>query len=84
MQRVILVYDIVEDKVRTKVASACLDYGLDRVQFSTFCGKLSRNHQDAIMVRIEELLGDSDGNVQLIPIAEDDWKKRLEVGSARK
>jgi CRISPR-associated protein Cas2 len=83
MQRVILVYDIVEDRTRAKVADVCLDYGLDRVQFSTFCGKLSRNHQDAMMLRIEELLGDGNGNIQLIPISENDWNKRLEVGSAR-
>jgi CRISPR-associated protein Cas2 len=82
MQRVIVVYDITEDRTRGKVADVCLDYGLDRVQFSTFCGRLSRNHQDAMMLRIEELLGEGDGNIQLIPISEDDWGKRLEVGSA--
>ncbi len=84
MQRVILVYDISEDRTRTKIADVCLDYGLDRVQLSTFSGKLSRTNQDAIMLRIEELLGEGDGNIQLIPIAEDDWRKRLEVGGARR
>lgn len=84
MQRILLVYDIAEDRARTKIADICLDYGLDRVQFSTFSGKLSRNHQDAMMLRIEELLGDGDGNIQLIPISEDDWCKRLEVGNARR
>lgn len=83
MQRVILVYDISEDRTRTKISDVCLDYGLDRVQYSTFCGKLSRTHQDALMLRIEELLSDGAGNIQLIPIAEDDWKKRSEVGHAR-
>ncbi len=82
MQRVILVYDIVEDRARTKIANVCLDYGLDRVQYSTFCGRISRNHQDAIMLRLEELLADGNGNIQLIPISEDDWNKRLEVSSA--
>lgn len=84
MQRVILIYDIVEDRARTKIADVCLDYGLDRVQYSTFSGRLSRNHQDAIMLRLEELLGDGEGNIQLIPISEDDWRKRLEVGHARR
>lgn len=83
MQRILLVYDIAEDRTRTKIANICLDYGLDRVQFSTFSGKLSRNHQDAMMLRIEELLGEGEGNIQLIPISEDDWRKRLEVGNAK-
>lgn len=82
-QRILVIYDITEDRARTKIADVCLDYGLDRVQYSTFCGRLSRNQQDALMLRIEELLGEGDGNVQLIPIAEDDWRKKLEVGNAR-
>lgn len=83
MQRVVLIYDITEDRTRTKIADVCLDYGLDRVQYSTFSGKLSRNHQDALMLRVEELLGEGEGNIQLFPISEDDWAKRLEVGYAR-
>lgn len=80
MQRVLVVYDITADRARTKVAETCLDFGLDRIQFSTFCGKLSRNQQDSLMLRLEELLDAGPGTIQLIPIAEDDWRKRLEVG----
>jgi CRISPR-associated protein Cas2 len=81
MQRVLLVYDITEDKPRTKIAETCKDFGLDRIQYSTFCGKLSRNQQESLMLRLEELLllEDNSGNIQLIPIAENDWNKRLEV-----
>lgn len=82
MQRVLLVYDIVEDKARGKIADACLDYGLDRVQYSVFAGRLSRNHQEELMLTIEELLLEASGNVKLFPISEDDWKKVLEVDCA--
>jgi CRISPR-associated protein Cas2 len=82
MQRVILVYDVVDDRARTKVADACLDYGLDRVQYSVFTGKLSRNHQEELMLCIELLLLETCANVKLIPISEDDWRKMLEVDYA--
>ena len=82
MQRVILVYDIVEDRERAKVADACLDYGLDRVQYSVFTGKLSRNHQETLMLYIEEILLETAANVKLIPICEADWRKMLEVDYA--
>jgi CRISPR-associated protein Cas2 len=82
MQRLILVYDIVDDKARTKIADACLDYGLDRVQYSVFTGKLSRNHQEELMLRIDELLLETCANVKLIPICETDWNKMLEVDYA--
>ena len=30
----VLIYDIEEDKIRNRVADICLDYGLERIQFS--------------------------------------------------
>lgn len=83
MQRVILIYDIEQDRARSKIADVCLDYGLDRVQYSAFMGQLSRNHQQELMMRIQDLLGESDGLIQLMPIGEQDWSRRLEVCHAR-
>lgn len=82
MGQVILVYDIENDRVRSKIADACLDYGLDRVQFSAFTGKLSRNHQQELMLRIGKLLGDGVGNVKLVPVCDKDWQDRLEIDHA--
>ena len=77
--RVVLIYDIENDRARTKIADACLDYGLDRIQFSAFMGKLSRNHQAELMLRIGSLLGDNKGNIKLIPISAKDWNERKEI-----
>ncbi|NJL05964.1 MAG: CRISPR-associated endonuclease Cas2, partial [Chloroflexaceae bacterium] len=41
--RVLVLYDISDDRARQRVADACLDYGLERVQFSVFVGALSRD-----------------------------------------
>lgn len=79
MQRVFLIYDIADDRIRAKIADACLDYGLDRIQLSTFTGCLSRNHQEQLMLRLKNLLDDGCGNIQLIPLSETDWKRRLEI-----
>jgi len=76
----ILIYDISDDRIRTKIASICEDYGLDRIQFSAFYGRLSRTLQEELMLRVTDLLGDEPGRVQLIPISATEWSKRLEVG----
>jgi CRISPR-associated protein Cas2 len=68
--------------VRGKIADACLDYGLDRIQFSAFAGKLSRNHQQELMLRIGKLLGNGIGSVKLVPICDKDWQDRLEIDHA--
>lgn len=75
--RVLLVYDIVNDRQRAKVADACLDYGLDRVQYSAFSGLLSRTHQEELMLRIEAIIGDGAACIHLYPIDEKAWQKRL-------
>jgi CRISPR-associated protein Cas2 len=77
--RVLLIYDIENDRVRGKIADACLDYGLDRVQYSAFVGELSRNHQQELMLRIASLLGERSGNIKLIPISARDWSDRQEI-----
>ena len=75
--RVVLLYDITHDRIRGKVADACLDYGLDRIQYSAFYGDISRNHQEELFLKVKDLLGKKPGNIQLLPICAADWKSRL-------
>lgn len=81
MMHVLVLYDITNDRTRNKIAIACEDYGLDRVQYSAFYGRLSRTHQRELMRRMQDLVNaqDEEAVVQLITVGEDDWKKRLEV-----
>lgn len=79
MIHLLVLYDITSDRIRTKVATACEDYGLDRIQFSAFYGRLSRTHQEELMLRVRALLADEPGRVQLIPVSTTEWEKRIEV-----
>lgn len=80
MAYLLVIYDISNDRIRDKVANACQDYGLDRIQYSAFMGQLKRTHQEELMLRVKDLLGDEEGCVQLIPISTVNWGERLEVG----
>ena len=77
--RCLLIYDIPDDRVRTKVADFCLDFGLDRVQYSAFLGQLSINHQEELMLKIGERVGKSPARVHLFPLCKEDWRKRQVV-----
>ncbi|TAK36957.1 MAG: CRISPR-associated endonuclease Cas2 [Lysobacteraceae bacterium] len=72
----LLVYDIEDDGKRAKIADVCLDYGLDRIQYSAFLGPLLPNHQEELMLKIKQVLGKRPGNVQLFPLCEKDWEAR--------
>ena len=77
--RCLLVYDIPHDGTRSKVADFCLDYGLDRIQYSGFLGDLARTYQEELILKIGEQLGDRAGKIQLFVICEKDWRQRLEI-----
>ncbi|GAB4488213.1 MAG: CRISPR-associated endonuclease Cas2 [Anaerolineales bacterium] len=75
----LLVYDIPDDRKRLKIADACLDYGLDRIQFSAFRGWLLNTQQEELFLKIKKILGKKAGNIQAFPICAEDWKKRKEI-----
>jgi len=72
----LLIYDIPHDGTRQKVADACLDYGLQRVQYSAFVGDLSRAHQRELFQEITKRVRRREANVQLFPLNEQSWSGR--------
>ncbi|NDJ54422.1 MAG: CRISPR-associated endonuclease Cas2 [Chloroflexi bacterium] len=79
MLRVLVTYDITDDKARKKISDCCLDYGLDRWQYSVFSGRLKPVHIRALAKALEPLT--ETGAVLIVPIAADDWDKRIELGA---
>ena len=74
--RCLLIYDITHDGTRTKVADACLGYGLERIQYSAFFGELSWTHQKELLLLIKRRIGKHEANVQLFPLDEKSWAGR--------
>lgn len=80
----LVVYDIPDDRKRGKVADACLDYSLDRIQFSAFLGALLPTHQQELMLKVRKILGKKPGNIQLFPVCAEDWAKRKVIEQKEK
>ena len=70
--RTFVLYDIVEDKTRTRISEVCLDFGLVRVQYSAFAGALNRNKREELFLRLRETLGDEVGKLLVQPVCEKD------------
>ncbi len=75
----LVVYDIPDDAKRGKIADVCLDYGLDRIQYSTFAGQLGMTYQDELLVKLKNTLGQVPGKIMLLGICQRDWQARNEV-----
>lgn len=77
--QILLIYDIPDTRVRTKIADICLDYGLERIQYSAFTGNLRRVHQEEMLAKMRKRLGKRPGKILLLPCCEKDWQTRLEL-----
>ncbi len=79
----LVIYDISKDKIRNRVAEVCKDYGLKRIQWSAFSGKLNNNRREELHLKLIRTLKDNEGNIQLYPICSKDihLKKEIDNGS---
>lgn len=77
-----VMYDIEQDKARTKIAKACLKNGLYRVQYSVFLGTIDIDRKDALQLQIEELMDEEVDSVYIFPMSKDELKSTELLGQA--
>jgi CRISPR-associated protein Cas2 len=70
----VLIYDIEDDRLRTRASDICLDYGLQRIQFSAFFGKLNRNRRQELALKLRSEVGQQSARIRIIPVCEEDLK----------
>ena len=62
-----VIYDISEDKIRSRVAAKCKNYGLFRAQKSAFIGNTTRNKIEMLGEEINEAVRGTDNCVFIMP-----------------
>lgn len=77
-----VIYDIVDTKKRTKIAKACKNIGLYRVQKSVFLGNLNKNEIDELAIRCKDIINEDEDSVYVFPMCEDDFRKVKLLGQA--
>ena len=82
MTMVWVIYDIVEDKKRNKVAKICLNKGLYRVQKSVFLGTLNANQRDSLSLECEAMIDQEVDSVYIFPMDDASFKKVKLLGQA--
>ncbi|MGH9861018.1 MAG: CRISPR-associated endonuclease Cas2 [Candidatus Acidiferrales bacterium] len=54
----LVIYDVEDDRARTRVSEACKDFGLERIQYSCFRGPLSLNKREELYERMRRIQRD--------------------------
>lgn len=75
-----IIYDIVDDKTRLRVAKACKQYGLERVQKSAFLGRLESNRFDELTVKFEKMIDEEADSVYVFPFCQEDFRRVKVLG----
>jgi len=75
-----VIYDISEDRDRTKIAKTCQAYGLQRIQKSVFLGDLPPHCTDEIAEFSRDLIDEDADAVFILPCCGADFDKRITVG----
>ena len=77
-----VLYDIEDDKARTKVAKTCKQAGLYRVQFSVFLGMLEANAKDTLELQITDIINKEKDSVYMFPMSKNELQATALLGKA--
>ncbi len=77
-----VIYDIVNDRTRSRIAKVCKNKGLYRVQKSAFLGTLNKNQIDELKIMCEDIMNKDEDSVYIFPMCEEDFKKVKLLGQA--
>ena len=77
-----VLYDIENDKARTKVSKFCQQAGLSRVQYSVFLGTIDHDRKDTLALQIEEVINPELDKVYMLPMSRDEVREATCLGQA--
>lgn len=77
-----VIYDVENDKARTKVAKCCKQAGLYRVQLSVFLGTLDAEQKDILSLQLEALINPDRDKVYIFPMSKSELQQTILLGQA--
>ncbi|WP_143959732.1 CRISPR-associated endonuclease Cas2 [Litoribacter populi] len=77
-----ILYDIKNNKSRTKVSKLCKQAGLYRVQYSVFLGTISSQEKEALSLQIEELIDEETDKAYIFPMNKNELQQTELLGQA--
>jgi len=77
-----VLYDIEQDRARTRVAKYCKQAGLYRVQYSCFLGKVTANDKDTLELKIAAEINEAHDKVYIFPMSKNELRDTVLLGQA--
>ncbi|MEB3851674.1 MAG: CRISPR-associated endonuclease Cas2 [Desulfurococcales archaeon] len=80
MARVIVVYDISDDRARLRAARTLQAWGLERIQRSAFAGRAQRARAVDLARRLERIVDPDTDTVHVLVVDERTWGRVVVIG----
>jgi CRISPR-associated protein Cas2 len=77
-----VMYDIENDKARTRIAKYCKQAGLYRVQYSVFLGTVNSDQKDELELKIEPEINVDTDKVYIFPMSKNELQQSILLGQA--
>ncbi len=77
-----VLYDIKQDKLRSRVAKYCKQAGLYRVQYSVFLGTLNAHGKDTLELKIQQEMDEVTDSVYMFPMSKGELQATVLLGQA--
>jgi len=85
METIVLVFfDISDDKLRNRIGEICKDFGLIRIQYSGFMGRLIKNKREELCYKIMNTIKDEKAMVLIQPVCEKCLESTFVIGELKK
>lgn len=75
-------YDIKDNKARSRVAKHCKQAGLYRVQYSVFLGTLTASEKDSLELEIQDQIDEDVDSVYIFPMSKNELQSTTLLGQA--
>jgi len=80
MTYTLVIYDIPDDNLRTKISDTCKRFGLEALQRSAYGGRINSGIRKELAAALERLMKKAEGNIKIYVICEADLKLLIDIG----
>lgn len=78
--KILVFYDIIENKIRNRIINLLFDFGFQRIQFSTFLGDLSEEKLKKLYLSAKEIINEDRDSMYIFNICEKDFNNCIFLG----
>lgn len=78
--KILIFYDIIENKTRNHIIDLLFDFNFQRIQFSVFLGEISKKKLKKLFNNINQIINSNEDSLYIFNLCEKDFNNCLFLG----